>query len=114
MLVSMQPEFPNNTDLVMRLGDASLAALDNAQTAEHDRLAVETAHPGARKLRHCRWCRQAPVLSFLRVPTRVTASRPAHGQRQDRSEFLRFGITPFLIDRLSRWPNSVWRAPPAR
>ena len=48
-LVSMPPEFPTTVELVPKLADGALAALDRGDRAEHDRLVVEAAMD----LRHC-------------------------------------------------------------
>jgi hypothetical protein len=42
-LRSMPEEFPSRTQLVPRLAEGALAALDRGDTGEHDRLAVEAA-----------------------------------------------------------------------
>jgi Asp/Glu/hydantoin racemase len=48
-LVSMPPEFPATVELVPKLADGALAALDRGDRAEHDLLVVEAATD----LRHC-------------------------------------------------------------
>ncbi|WP_291865926.1 arylsulfatase [Bradyrhizobium sp.] len=42
-LVSMPPEFPASVELVPKLADGALAALDRGDRAEHDRLVVEAS-----------------------------------------------------------------------
>ena len=42
-LASMPPEFPASVDLVPKLAEGALAALDRGDRAEHDRLVVEAA-----------------------------------------------------------------------
>jgi Asp/Glu/hydantoin racemase len=42
-LVSMPPEFPAQVQLVPKLADGALAALDRGDRAEHDRLVVEAS-----------------------------------------------------------------------
>jgi Asp/Glu/hydantoin racemase len=42
-LVSMQSEFPHGTDVVLKLADGALAALDKGRPDDHDRIAVEAA-----------------------------------------------------------------------
>ena len=42
-LVSMPPEFPGSVEVVPRLVEGALAALDRGDRAEHDRLVVEAA-----------------------------------------------------------------------
>ncbi|WP_426435702.1 aspartate/glutamate racemase family protein [Bradyrhizobium genosp. P] len=48
-LVSMPPEFPSSVQLVPKLAEGALAALDRGDRAEHDRLVVEAS----RDLRDC-------------------------------------------------------------
>jgi len=48
-LVSMPPEFPGSVEVVPRLVEGALAALDRDDRAEHDRLVVEAS----RNLRDC-------------------------------------------------------------
>ncbi|MBR0694170.1 aspartate/glutamate racemase family protein [Bradyrhizobium lablabi] len=48
-LGSMPPEFPSSVQLVPRLAEGALAALDRGDRAEHDRIVVETS----RALRDC-------------------------------------------------------------
>ena len=48
-LVSMPPEFPGSVEVVPRLVEGALAALDRGDRAEHDRLVVEAS----RNLRDC-------------------------------------------------------------
>jgi len=48
-LVSMPPEFPASVELVPKLVEGALAALDRGDRAEHDRLVVEAS----RDLRDC-------------------------------------------------------------
>jgi Asp/Glu/Hydantoin racemase len=48
-LVSMPPEFPVSVQLVPKLAEGALAALDRGDRAEHDRLVVEAS----RDLRDC-------------------------------------------------------------
>ena len=48
-LVSMPPEFPDTIEVVPKLADGALAALDRGDRAEHDRLVVEAS----RDLRDC-------------------------------------------------------------
>ncbi|MDP1907123.1 MAG: arylsulfatase, partial [Hyphomicrobium sp.] len=48
-LVSMPPEFPGSVELVPKLVEGALAALDRGDRAEHDRLVVEAS----RDLRDC-------------------------------------------------------------
>ena len=48
-LVSMPPEFPASVEIVPRLVEGALAALDRGDRAEHDRLVVEAS----RNLRDC-------------------------------------------------------------
>ena len=48
-LVSMPPEFPTSVEIVPKLVEGALAALDRGDRAEHDRLVVEAS----RDLRDC-------------------------------------------------------------
>ncbi len=48
-LVSMPPEFPSSVEIVPKLVEGALAALDRGDCAEHDRLVVEAS----RDLRDC-------------------------------------------------------------
>jgi len=48
-LVSMPPEFPASVEVVPKLAEGALAALDRGDRAEHDRLVVEAS----RDLRDC-------------------------------------------------------------
>jgi Asp/Glu/hydantoin racemase len=48
-LVSMPPEFPTTVQVVPKLAEGALAALDRGDRAEHDRLIVQAA----RELRDC-------------------------------------------------------------
>jgi Asp/Glu/hydantoin racemase len=48
-LVSMPPEFPASVEVVPKLAEGALAALDRGDRAEHDRLIVQAA----RELRDC-------------------------------------------------------------
>ena len=48
-LVSMPPEFPSSVEIVPKLVEGALAALDRGDRAEHDRLVVEAS----RDLRDC-------------------------------------------------------------
>ncbi len=48
-LVSMPPEFPRSVEVVPKLAEGALAALDRGERAEHDRLVVEAS----KALRDC-------------------------------------------------------------
>src|ERR1700753_3267470 len=48
-LVSMPPEFPRSIELVPKLAEGAMAALDRGDRAEHDRLVVEAS----KELRGC-------------------------------------------------------------
>ena len=48
-LVSMPPEFPRSVELVPKLAEGAMAALDRGDRAEHDRLVVEAS----KELRDC-------------------------------------------------------------
>ena len=48
-LVSMPPEFPGSVEIVPKLAEGALAALDRGDRAEHDRLVVEAS----KDLRDC-------------------------------------------------------------
>ncbi|RZN32516.1 aspartate/glutamate racemase family protein [Bradyrhizobium sp. Leo121] len=48
-LASMPREFPDSVELVLKLAEGALAALDRGDRAEHDRLVIETS----KDLRNC-------------------------------------------------------------
>jgi hypothetical protein len=48
-LVSMPPEFPGSVEVVSKLAEGAMAALDRGDRAEHDRLVAEAS----KDLRHC-------------------------------------------------------------
>jgi hypothetical protein len=48
-LVSMPPEFPRSVELVPKLAEGALAALDRGDRSEHDRLVAEAS----KELRDC-------------------------------------------------------------
>ena len=70
-LVSMPPEFPGSLEIVPKLAEGALAALDRGDRAEHDRLVVEAS----RDLRDC----DLIALAQYSMAPAAAAGRRGHG-----------------------------------